>query len=179
MSMVFGWVVFALLYGGILWATSRRWRYLARSYASDAGPALNKRTMRSAVLIGLGGIQSIKGIMTIAVHRNGVSFRMMRIFSLFHDPFFVPYSDISGWKTTWYLDARSSELQFRRAPDVKVVLPEEEAVWIRAYANGQMMLRDVNPPHGNAGRGWYAFSVGHAVLSLVMIFGISAYLLLK
>ena len=179
MLTVFGLIVFAFIFGGMLRANAYRWRYLAKSYAGEAGPALDKRNMRSAVLIGLGAFNSLKGIITIGVHENGVSFRVMPIFSLFHKPLFVPYSDIRGWETTWYLNARSSELEFRRAPEVKVVLPAEDAEWIRSHAGHKMMLRDVSPPQGNAGRGWHAVTVVHAVASLVMIGWLSAHFLMQ
>jgi len=177
---VFGSVVFALLYGGMLWAKAYRWRYLAKSYAAQAGPVIDKRNMRSAVLIGLGAFNSFKGIITIGVHENGASFRVMPIFSLFHEPLFVPYSDIRGWRATWYLDARSSELEFGRSPEVKMVLPQEDAEWIRSHAGHKMRLRDDRPPQqGNASRGWHAFTVLHAAASLAMLLWLSAYFLLQ
>lgn len=179
MLTVFGLVVFATLLGGVLRANAYRWRYLAKSYAGQAGPPIDTRNMRSAVLIGLGAFNSLKGIITIGVHERGVSFRVMPIFSPFHDPLVVPYSEIRGWKTIWYLDARSSELQFRSAPDVKLVLPAEDAEWIRSHAGEEMMLSDLPPPEGNAGRGWHAAMVVHAFASLAMIGGLLAYLFLQ
>lgn len=166
---IIGPVVFVSLLFGILRTSARRWRYLAESYAAEPGPVLDKRSMRSGVLIGLGAFNSLKGIVTIGIHENGVSFRLLPIFSLFHEPLFVPYGDIRGWRTTWYLDSHSSELEFRRAPDVKMVLPTDDAEWIRNYAGHKMTLRDVGPPKGKAGRGWHAFMVIHAFVSLAMV----------
>lgn len=179
MLTVFGMIVFAVIFGGMLRANAFRWRYLAKSYAEKAGSVLDKRSMRSAVLIGLGAFNSLKGIITIGVHENGVSFRVMPIFSLFHEPLFVPYSDIRGWETTWYLDARSSELEFRLAPEVKMVLPAADAEWIRDHAGKKIVLRDVSPPQGKAGRAWHAITVVHAFASMVMIGWLSAYFLLQ
>lgn len=176
---VFGWGVFALIYGGMLRANAYRWRYLAKSYAAESGAVLDKRKMRSAVLIGLGAFNSLKGIVTIGVHETGVSFRVMPIFSLFHEPLFVPYSDIRGWRTTWYLNAASSELEFRHAPDIKMVLPTEDAEWIRSHAGHRMMLRDVSPPQGAAGRRWHAVTVAYAFASLAMVGWLAAHFLLK
>ena len=176
---VFGLAVFAFIYGGMLRANAYRWRYLAKSYAAEAGPVLDKRNMRSAVLIGLGAFNSLKGILTISLHANGVSFRVMPVFALFHKPLYVPYSDIHGWGTTWYLDARSSELMFRRAPEVKMVLPADDAAWIQSRAGHKMVLRDVSPPQGNAGRGWHAVTVVHAAVSLAMIGWLAAHFLLQ
>ncbi len=179
MLTVFGLVAVALLFGWALRAKAYRWQYLAKIYAGEAGPVIDKRNKRSAVLIGLGAFNSLTGIITIGVHKRGVSFRVMPIFSLFHDPFIVPYGDIHGWKTTWYLNARSSELEFRCAPNVKLVLPTEDAEWIQSHAGQDMMLSDNVPPRGNAGQGWHAVMfVLYGVLalaSLAMIGGLLAY----
>ncbi|MBI1385161.1 MAG: hypothetical protein GC150_09645 [Rhizobiales bacterium] len=173
MLTVFGLAVFAFLFGGMLRAKAYRWRYLAESYAADPGPPVGERNMRSAVLVGLGAFNSLKGIMTIRTHETGVSFRVMPAFSLFHEPLFVPYTDIRGWKTTWYLDAPSSELEFRRAPQVKMILPAEDAEWIREHAGQKMAFRNVPPPQGNAGRASHFFATTHALLSLVMLAGLA------
>lgn len=179
MLTVFGLVVSVLLFGGMLRANAYRWRYLAKSYAAESGPIRDKRNMRSAVLIGLGAFNSFKGILTIAVHEDGVSFRVMPAFSLFHEPLFVPYSDISGWRTIWYLNADSSELEFRRAPEVKMILPTEDAEWIRSYAGHEMTLRDVSPPQGGAGRGWRAVTVAYMFVSLAIVGWLAARFLPK
>lgn len=178
MSTIIAMFLPALLFFGMLRATAYRWRHLAQSYAGETGPALDTRHGRSAVLMGLGAFQSIKGIMTIGVHEHGVTFRVMRIFSAFHEPLFVPYSDIKGWRTTWYLNAKSSELEFRRSPDVKVILPTEDAEWIKGYARGTMMLRDIRPAHGNVGRGWHAFTVLHLIYCLGAI-GVAISILMR
>lgn len=177
MLSLFGMSVFLALFFGMLRATARRWRYLAQSYAKVPGPPLEKRHMQSAVLLGLSGFNSLKGILTVGVHQTGVSLRVLPPFSLFHDPLFIPYGDISGWRTSWYLDARSTELQFRKAHDVKMVVPAELAEWIGGFAGEKMKLRETSPPGGRAGRGWHAFTLAHAGMSLVML-GVLAYFLL-
>lgn len=179
MLTVFGLIVFALIFGGMLRANARRWRYLAAAYAGEPGPALDQRSMRSVVLIGMGAFNSLKGIVTIGVHANGVSLRVMPVFSLFHTPLFIPYSDIQGWQTTWYLDSNSNELQFRRATEVKLVLPEDDTKWIKSHAGSKMMLRDAAPPRGNVGRGWRTLLVAHALVSLAILGWFSAYMLLQ
>ena len=101
MLTIFGLGVFGFLFFGMLWRTACRWRYLAECYAVAArGPSLESRGRQSVVLLGMGGFNSLKGIMTTSVHETGVSFRIMAPFSLFHSPFFVPYEHIQGWATT-------------------------------------------------------------------------------
>lgn len=169
MLNVFGLLVFAALLGGMLRAKAYRWRYLAQIYGGEAGPVIDTRSMRSAVFIGLGAFNSLRGVITIGIHERGVSFRVMPLFSLFHDPFWVPYRDIRGWKTTWYLDAPSSELEFRRAPDVKLVVSADDAAWIQRHSGHAMPLSDQPPPHGSAGRGWHSLALGHAFAALIVI----------
>jgi hypothetical protein len=166
---VFGLGVFAFLFFGMLWRTAVRWRYLAARYAGQTGRAIETRRMQNGVLLGLSGYNSVKGIINIGVHPNGISFRIMPPFSLFHDPLFIPYGDIRGWKTTWYLDSRSVELEFRNAPDVKMVVPADQAEWMQKFAGQKMVLHDATPPDGKAGRGWYAFVLIYAVISLLML----------
>lgn len=179
MLHVFGLSAFAFFFGGALWMNAGRWRYLAKSYGGEPGILLEKRSLQSAVLLGLGGFNSLKGILIIGLHETGVSLRILAPFSVFHSPLFIPYEDIRGWKTTWYLDAKSTELEFLRAPAIKMVVPADQAQWIRKYAGHQMVLRDVDPPLGKAGRGWHAFSVVHACIGLVMIVWVTAILLLR
>ena len=169
MLALFGYSVFAFLFFGALWRFACRWRYLAESYAADRGKPLDKRSLQSAVLLGLGGFSSLKGILKVGVHDTGISLRIIAPFSLFHTPLFIPYGDIQGWVTTWYLDSRSIELTFRRSPKVKIVVPADLAEWIAARAGQKVELHAVRPPHGNAGRGWFAFALVSAALGLLMI----------
>jgi len=166
---VFGLVVFVFLFSWMMRVRSRHWIELAKSYAGEAGPARDERSMRTAVLIGLGALNSHKGTVTIGVHDNGVSFRAMPVLEMFCDPLFVPYGEISGWGTTWYLNSRSSELHFRRAPQIKMVLPAEDAEWIQKAAGQQMRLRQDAPPQGNAGQGWRAVFLLQMVVMLIVI----------
>jgi hypothetical protein len=168
---IFGLAVFVFLYAGVIWRTSFRWRYLADTYAGDGGPPIETRRMRGAVLIGPVAFESLHGIINISAHQTGVGMRMMLPFSLFRKPLFIPYGDIEGWETTWYLDAPSTELSFRRAPDVKVVISRELAEWLAGFSGRQLTLNDVPPPQGKAGQGWRAFVL--AVLAFMLISSIA------
>ncbi len=179
MLSVFGFCVFAALFGGMLRANARRWRYLATRYAGAADRPLQTRKLQSAVLLGLGGFNSIKGILTIGVHETGVSLRILAPFSLFHTPLFIPYREIQGWGASWYLDAASTELAICNAPEVKIIMPAEQAEWIRRHAGHQMQLSKAKPPEGNSGRGWRAFALVHAAISLAMIAWLSVHLLMR
>lgn len=166
---IFGVGFAAALFGGILWSNARRWRYLSKFYSEPVRHPLEVRNLQSAVLLGLGGFNSLKGILTIGLDKTGISLRVLKPFSLFHAPLYIPHRDINGWNTTWYLDARSTELEFSGAPDVKIIMPAEQAEWIQSYSGQKLSLHNATPPEGKAGRGWHAFSVVHAAIALAMI----------
>lgn len=175
----FGLAIVVTIMGGMMYANSRRWRYLSSAYANSDGKFIEKRTMQDAVLVGLGGFNTIKGILTIGVSSQGVSLRMLKPFSLFHTPMFIPYSDIRGWKTTWYLNAKSTELELLNAPDVKIIMPTEQVSWIRELVSEKMSLSDASPPEGNAGRGAHLFAKIHAIIGIAMAASIIWFFLTK
>lgn len=179
MLHLFGLSVFGLLMGGMLWANSRRWRYLAAAYAGAPDKAIERRKLQNAVLIDGSGFNALSGTVTMGLHEAGISFRIILPFSLFHEPIFVPYGDIRGWRTLWYLDAPSTELAFRRAPDVKMIVPFEQAKWLQTYSADRMELREVDPPQGRTGRGWFTFNLMHLILVVVMMVGWGIQLLLR
>ena len=169
MLLLFGLSVLVFLFGGILWRDSVRWRYLAMHYAGEGKRPIEERNFQSAVLLGFIGYKSLTGILKIGVHETGVSFRVLAPFSLFHPPLFIPYDNIRGWDTSWYLDAHSIQLEFRKAPDVKMVVPAEQAEWIRSFADHKLVLHRKPPPEGKAGQGWRALVLTHAGLSLFAV----------
>ena len=177
MLSVFGIGVFALIFGGMLRATARRWRYLAGRYKAGRDLSVKTRHMQSAVLLGLGGFNSLKGIVTIGVSESGVSLRVMPIFSLFHAPLFIPHDEFQGWATSWYLDGQSTELQFRSAPHVNMVVPTETAQWIQGFSRRKMALHDVSPPTGEAGQGWRSLMLVQSGVAAFMVGGLACYLL--
>ncbi|MEQ8825379.1 MAG: hypothetical protein RIC14_13500 [Filomicrobium sp.] len=125
--------------------------------------------MQSVVLYGQVGYNSLKGILSIGVHNDGVSFRVMAPFALFHEPLFIPYREIRGWNTSWYLDSRSVELEFASAPDIKMIMPVEQVEWIKSYSNQRMAVSSNTHPAGEGASGWHAFAVVSAGVSLVML----------
>jgi hypothetical protein len=173
-NTIIGLGFFAFLYIGMLWRTSFRWRYLADFYAGDGGPPLETRRLQAAVLIGPVAYESLHGIVNMSAHETGVGLRMMLPFSLFRKPLFIPYGDIEGWETTWYLDAPSTELSLRRAPDVKIVMSKERAEWLAGYSGRTFTVHDVPPPQGKAGQGWRRFVLGvliYMAIGLVTLLG--------
>lgn len=170
MPTIIGLAVFVILIRWALWAKTRQWCHLARRYPGSArSEPFETRSFQSGVLFGFGSFNSMNGIMTADVSRSGVVLRAVPPFSLVYPPLLIPYDEIQGWRTTWYLDAPSSELQFRNAPEVKMIVPADLAVWIQAHAGHHMTLNYQPPPQGRVGRGWRAFQLVHVALSVVMV----------
>ena len=155
--------------GGILWANSRRWRYLSQYYGEPKRIPRKKQSGQSAVLVGMGGYNSFNGILTIAIHKTGISLRPIVPFALFHRTLFISFDEINGWGTSWYLNRQSTELELAQAPDVKILMPSEQAAWINSHAGGEMMLSEQPHPAGKAGRGAFGFVVGAGVFMSVML----------
>ena len=160
---------FVFFFGGALWRNSYRWRYLAESYAADGERPIEERTMQSAVLVDGYGFNSLKGILKIGLHAKGVSLRVMKPFSLFHAPLFIPYGDIQGWETSWYLDASSTELEFARSPKLKVVMSEDQARWIQSYSGRDMKLAEKGRPSESPVPIWNVFALIGAGASMGML----------
>ena len=175
MLSLFGTSVFLFLFFGMLRLNAYRWRYLSEQYGAVGSRVLETRRMQSAVLLGLNGFNSLKGIVTIGRHDTGVSFRVMAPFSLFHSPLFIPYADIKGARTRWYIDGPSTELEFAHAPDVKMIMPEEQAEWLQQHAGGVEFLNTEDPPR--AGSGWQAFILATASFQIIGLFVALAYYL--
>jgi hypothetical protein len=175
-NTIIGLAFFAFLYIGIIWRHSFRWRYLADFYAGDGGPPIETRRLQGVVLIGPVAYESLHRIVHVSAHKTGIGLRMMLPFSLFRTPLFIPFGDIEGWATTWYLDAPSSELSLRRAPDVKVVISQELAQWLAGYSGRKFTLHDVPPPQGKAGQGWRRFVLGvliYMAIGMVTLLGVT------
>lgn len=170
MLSLIGVGTFLFFFGGILRANAYRWRRLAESYAKDTPSVCKRRqTMQTVVLISAGGFNSLKGIVTIGVHDNGVSLSVMPVFSLFHAPLFIPFSDIESGETTWYLNAQSVELSFRKEPDIKLVMSADQLDWI-----SQASAKKITVTHNSIQRPsptgrWHAFATIHAGISLIMV----------
>ncbi len=169
MSTLIGLSVFVLAFGGMLWRKAYRWRYLHRSYGADPDYANDERTMHNAVLVGLGGYNKLMAAVTIGVHRTGVSFDMNSLFYPFHNPIFVPYEHIRASAADWYINGESTEFKFRDAPDVSMILPAEQAEWIRKRSGEKMPRIEAAPLRGSSVPAWSVFARVNAFISLAMM----------
>lgn len=151
------------------------WRYLGEFYKAPAGRPLEKRYFQHAVAYGEGvASRSYNGFLTIGVHELGLALSVIPPLSLFCKPLFIPYSEIKGWKQFWYLNAKSIELEFRSAPDVKLVMPASQVKWLQEKSRGQLDVVNEPSPHKQRPNIWYAIMI----IQALMAFGLLLYVLL-
>ncbi|MEM9169178.1 MAG: hypothetical protein AAGC56_05950 [Pseudomonadota bacterium] len=159
----------------MLYADAHRWRYLAQAYRRPWTRAAETRRFQHGVAYGHGpASKSYNGILTIGVHADGVAFALPPPWSLFHKPLFIPFNDILGWKQIWYLNTRSIELDFRRAPQVKIVMPAKQAEWLAEASGGRIELVDRASPNQSRPKVWYVILLAQCAMSV----GLGVYWLL-
>ena len=179
------WTLFALafglaIWGGILYLIFSRdagyWRLLAEPYARPWYRPIAKKGMRSAVVYGGNRpSKSYNGILSIGVHETGVALRVMRPFAFFHKPLFIPFRDIRGWDQDWYINARSVELEFRRAPDLKMVMPASQIKWMQEASGNKLHLTEEGSPHKDRPGWWHALIMIQGILAMCLVI----YMLIK
>lgn len=154
--------IFGLLFVfGLLFALSirnaHRWRSLAAVYGRPWHRPLKTRWLGNVVLYGGGpAFVTYNGIAVLGVHETGIALRLLPPFSMFHPPLFIPFSDIRAWKTFWFLNARSVELEFLRAQDIQMVLGSDDVRWISESANINIAVADVTAAHSARPHLWHA-----------------------
>ena len=118
--MVVGGITFVGAMYWVFFRDSHFWRYLADSYAQPWQNPLTTRRFQHGITYGREiGSKSYSGLLTIGIYDHGLGLRVFAPFSFFHKPLFIPFNEIEGWDQHWYLNAKSCELTFKRAPDVK------------------------------------------------------------
>ena len=154
----------------VMYRDAHHWRYLSRFYGADGQRPRSKRYLQNAVAYGEGiASKSYNGIPTIGAHDAGLCLSLIPPFSIFQKPLFIPYSEIRGWKQFWYLDAKSHELEFVSAPDVKLVMPADQVRWLQQQSGGQLELIDAYSPHKQRPNIWYAVLVLQAVMAIGLL----------
>lgn len=135
---------------------------------------METRYFQHAVAYGKGvASRSYNGLLTIGVHELGLALSIIPPFSFFHKPIFIPYTEIKGWNQFWYLNAKSCELEFKSAPDVKLVMPASQVKWLQEKARGQLEVMSEPSPHKQRPNIWYAIMI----LQAIMAIGLLAYIL--
>lgn len=130
---VFGTGIAVGLFFAVWKANARRWGRLARAYeASNCSELVNDaRRMQTVILTGGDiGWNSYKGITTVAVSSDGLVFRIMIPFSMFHPTLLVPFREISVAPAKWYLIGKSFRLTFAGVENVQMIIDDKLMEWI-------------------------------------------------
>lgn len=143
-----------LIVGGLLSFIYRRqaesWQRLKPFYGRQWHGAIATRHMQSMILYSKNDfLRSYAGIVTIGVFDDGIGIRFMPLLGAFHDPVFVPYNDIKGWRRPWYINAKSVELMFTKLPDLQIIMPASQVSWILAQGFGDFTVSSESPPRKN------------------------------
>lgn len=131
---LFGTGILLLLMSGIWKANARRWNRLAAVYDEQLATACatgSTKHMQTVILTGGHmGYNSYKGIVTVEVTGEGILFRIMTPFSMFHSPLLVPFGDIQVAPNRWYLLGKTFQLTFAGVNDVQMIVHSETIEWI-------------------------------------------------
>lgn len=139
--------------GGILAVIFKRhateWQEMASVYDGSGDTPLRVKRFGQLVLYCDGApARPYKGLFRLEVYANGIALKPYRFLVPFHDPMFIPFRDIEGWTQTWYLDDKSVELQFAKAPRMRIIMPASQLDWIRETSGKRIHVSEQKPPHG-------------------------------
>jgi hypothetical protein len=146
------------------------WEQLASVYGQAWQPPRLRKRFANMILYSEGRpAKSYKGIIEIGLLEDGIAFRPNRILRPFQPPIFIPYTDIQGWDQGWYLDAKSAELSFRKAPQMRMIMPREQVEWMLSMTGGAVQISDDRPPHGTRPWATFIYALVLGALTLVLI----------
>lgn len=171
-STAFGLAIAGGLMSLIFKRHSIDWAELERVYGREWRAPAEARSLQTMTLYSEGRpAKSYKGLLTIGLYPDGVGLHVIRLLAPFHEPLFIPYTDIRGWKQNWYLDAAASELELAGAPHMKLIMPADQAAWIAAASDGRVVMSEDRPPHGNWpwATFWSALVFGAMAVSLIAL----------
>lgn len=169
-KIAFGFSFVIFLMGFMLYRNSARWRELASVYGQNWQKPVSQKGFQHGVLYGKNvAFNSYNGILTLGAHLDGVAIKVMAPFCLFSPPLFIPYEDIKGWKQSWYLNAKTIELQFERKPEFKMVMPREQIEWMQEISGSKVLVSKETPPHADKPIFWYGVTILLGALTLLLM----------
>lgn len=119
--------------------------------------------------------RTYKGIVSIGLYEDGIGLRPNRWLAPFHEPVFLPYDEIKGWRQYWYLDSPSVELSLRRAPSHRLIMPKKQVEWLTTISDEPIPVSPERPPHGGpwVSRG-AAILLGLMTVAMVVMLAVRA-----
>lgn len=164
---VFGGVIVVVLMSVIHKRDAVDWDQLVSVYGRNwQPPRLNKRFANMILYSDGRPAKSYKGIIEMGLLEEGIAFRPNRILRPFQRPILIPYADIQGWDQGWYIDARSAELSFRKAPQMRMIMPRKQVEWALSLAGSSVKISETRPPHGT--RPWATYIYAWVSLALAI-----------
>lgn len=130
---VFGFVVLAGLLRFAFLANARRWRRVSSCYGGlPSGDGLASR-FPEQVVINEGGLKFLLYVpLTVGIHGQGISLRLLAPFSFGCPPIFLPFAELSAKPTWWYLSGKPWGLRAAKAPDVEIIVSDKLWNWIQS-----------------------------------------------
>lgn len=144
-----GGIIMLVILNAVYRAHAVDWQKLASVYGRDWQAPRLYRLFADLVLYREGRPARVyKGIVSIGLLDDGIALRPNPILVPFQSPVFIPYTDIEGWDQSWYLDAKSTELSFRKAPQMRMIMPRKQVEWMLSLAGDAAQISEARPPHG-------------------------------
>ena len=153
LGQVFGYAFGVVFVAGILSVVYKAhavdWQKLVEVYGREwQAPRLKKRFAHMILYSEGRPAKSYNSMLDIGLLEEGIALRPSRIFAPFHPPIFIPYTDIEGWSQQWYINAKSAELSFRKAPHMRMIMPRDQVEWMFSLTGLAAPVSAARPPHG-------------------------------
>jgi hypothetical protein len=123
-------VFFVALWSFVLLLISRTsgWNALAQVYEAKEERQGDRRSMVSMAM-GRRFLARYRNVMSLVRARDGLWMRPMWMFSLFHKPLFLPFSEMQAEYGKMYF-IETCTLRMKRAPDFRIVVSKTVGDWI-------------------------------------------------
>lgn len=146
---------------------AREWEALAKVYGRKWARPIAVKNRRSMVLYAKDEpARTYAGIVTIGVYSDGIGLKPIRWLAPFHNPVYIPFSDIKGWQQRWYWDSKSVELAFENAPHLRIIMPRSQISWISEHGDEAI---DISPEKPSTGNYPYATQFMSILMLVIMV----------
>jgi hypothetical protein len=150
-TTISGFLALAFGFGGAAFIYKRHaeeWQMLAGIYGgARSNPQALKRFGHLVLYTDGTPARTYNGLLNVEIYSDGIGFKPLPLVMAFHDSIFVPYKDIKGWSQDWYINAKSVELQFAKAPDFRIIMPKSQLEWIKQESGRAFNISRDKPPH--------------------------------
>ena len=129
---------------------AQEWEALAKIYGRKWVKPIAAKSRRSMVLYTKGEpARTYAGILKIGAYPEGIGLKPIPWLAPFHDPVFIPFSDIKGWQQKWYWDSKSVELELVQAPHLRIIMPQSQISWIANQGANKIEVSQEKPKTDN------------------------------